>query len=312
MVNNRPGGIFWSLRKFPVLIISFPVSLFCLVYAFAKGLPGLRFNLFGRGLAIKRLLRGSLFETFYLFLNPVSGIRYFEFDFADKALQTGPGKTLLDISSPRLFPFWAATRRDFKVTMINPDAHDLQESRSLLRVLKNADRLEIRDDIFATDLPFADNSFDFVSCISVIEHLNDREDSTAMDEFVRVLKPGGKIILTFPTNHEFFEEFRASDSYGTQDKNDETGLYFFSRFYDEASINSRLLKNPNLKVIQKEYFAEKTPGWFNHYIKTWQKKGLGYVVKDPLLMANNFTGPTSKPPSDRVGNCNLLLEVTKA
>lgn len=308
MAINRSG---WVLRKLPVLIISLPVSLFCLVYAFIKGLPGLRFDLFGRSLAVKRLLRGNLYATFYLLLNPVSGIRYFEFDFGDRSLQAAPRKTLLDVSSPRLFPFWAASRRNFKVTMVNPDQHDLQETKSLSRVLNKAGRIEIRDAVLATRLPFADNSFDFLSCISVIEHLNDREDSLAMDEFMRVLKPGGKIILTFPVNYRFFEEFRASDPYGTQGKDNETGLFFFQRFYDEATIYSRLLGNPNLRVVKKEYIIEKTPGWFNHYIKTWQKKGLGYVVKDPLLMANNFTGPTPNHPSDRIGNCHLLLEVTK-
>lgn len=308
MTLNRP---IWFLRNFPVLIISFPVSFFCLAYAFTRGLPGLRFDLFGRGLAVKRFLRGNLFATFYLLLNPVSSTRYFEFDFADRSLEKAPGKTLLDVSSPRLFPFWAATRRNFKVTMVNPDRHDLQESKILGRGLNKADQIEIRDDIVATSLPFADNSFDFLSCISVIEHLNDREDSQAMDEFVRVVKPGGKIILTFPVNYQFFEEFRAYDPYGTQDKNNEKELYFFARFYDEATINSRLLGNPHLKVVKKEYFVEKKPGWFNHYIATWQKKGLDYVVKDPLLMANNFTGPTPNHPSERVGNCHLLLEVAK-
>lgn len=232
----------WALRKFPVLVISFPQSFFCLVYAANKRLPGLRFDLFGRGLALKRLFRASLFSNISLLLNPVGGVRYFEFDFADHCLQNIFGKMLLDVSSPRLYPFWAASRRNARVTMVNPDPLDVQESKSLLRVLKNAGRIEIRGDVFATNLPFSDNSFDYISCISVIEHLNGGEDTRAMDEFVRVVKPGGKIILTFPVNYQFFEEFRSSDPYGTQDKSNTTGLYFFQRFYDEAAINSRLLR----------------------------------------------------------------------
>jgi SAM-dependent methyltransferase len=308
-----PGGrLGWALRKLPVLIISFPQALFCLAYAAARKLPGLRFDMFGRSLALKRLFRAGLFSNISLFLTPVGGIRYFEFDFADRCLQNISGKTLLDISSPRLFPFWVAARQDARVTMVNPDPLDVQESKSLLGALKNAGRVEIRGAIFATTLPFADNSFDYLSCISVIEHLNGREDTLAIDEFVRVVKPGGKIILTFPVNYRFFEEFRSSDPYGTQRKNNATGLYFFQRFYDEANIKSRLLSNPNLKVIKKEYFVEKTVGWFNRYVKNWQEMGLGYVVKDPLLMVNNFTGPTPTHPADRVGNCHLLIEVTKS
>lgn len=308
----KPFSRGWALRKLPVLVLSFPVSFFCLAYALAKGLPGLRFDLFGRGLALKSFFRVNWFSTLYLLLNPVSGVRYFEFDFADHCLEGSTGQMLLDVSSPRLFPLWAAAKRNLKVTMVNPDQHDIQESRSLLRFLENAKQIDIYDHVFATKLPFADNSFDLISCISVIEHLNNREDTLAINEFGRVVKPGGKIILTFPVNNQFIEEYRASDPYGTQDKNSDTDQYFFQRFYDEATINRRLLSVPGLKVVKKEYFEEKTVGWFNRYVKIWQEKGLGYVVKDPLLMANNFKGPNSTHPLDRIGNCHLLLEVTKS
>jgi methionine biosynthesis protein MetW len=48
----------------------------------------------------------------------------------------------------------------------------------------------------AADLPFADESFDFVSCIEVFEHLFDAEGAAA--EIVRVLRPGGRILAQVP------------------------------------------------------------------------------------------------------------------
>lgn len=51
----------------------------------------------------------------------------------------------------------------------------------------------------AETLPYADNSYDGVSCIAVLEHIvNDRQ---VLAQLVRVLKPGGRLYLVIP--HSF-------------------------------------------------------------------------------------------------------------
>lgn len=77
------------------------------------------------------------------------------------------------------------------------------------------DRLEVlRMD--ALDLRFPENSFDFVFCLSSIEHYGSRENSRrGMAEMHRVVKPGGivcvatELILNDTQHHEYFtpEEF---------------------------------------------------------------------------------------------------------
>ncbi|MEX2570206.1 MAG: class I SAM-dependent methyltransferase [Gemmatimonadota bacterium] len=47
-----------------------------------------------------------------------------------------------------------------------------------------------------TDLPQPSASFDAVFCISVIEHLSEEQVPKAMAELRRVLRPGGKLLLT--------------------------------------------------------------------------------------------------------------------
>jgi len=58
--------------------------------------------------------------------------------------------------------------------------------------------LSLNVDFYETDihaLPFKDASFDIVYCISVLEHT--RDYAKVLDEFKRVLKPGGTLIVTF-------------------------------------------------------------------------------------------------------------------
>ena len=47
-----------------------------------------------------------------------------------------------------------------------------------------------------TDIPEPDQSFDVILCSEVFEHLTDPQ--LALDELARLLKPGGKLILTAP------------------------------------------------------------------------------------------------------------------
>ena len=72
-------------------------------------------------------------------------------------------------------------------------------------------------------VPFADQSFDTVVCLDVIEHVED--DSRLVKEFRRVLRPGGHLVLTVPALQLL---------YGQRDKN--IGHY---RRYDKPLLRQR-------------------------------------------------------------------------
>ena len=62
------------------------------------------------------------------------------------------------------------------------------------------DRADIRVGS-ATAIPFANEQFDLVMCIEVLEHISD--DGRGMSEIARVLRPGGVLILSLPYRHWF-------------------------------------------------------------------------------------------------------------
>lgn len=56
-----------------------------------------------------------------------------------------------------------------------------------------------------TALSFPSNSFDYIVCVHVFEHISD--DRKAMDEVYRVLKPGGVALLDVPIDHNREETY---------------------------------------------------------------------------------------------------------
>lgn len=55
-----------------------------------------------------------------------------------------------------------------------------------------------------TNMPeYAENTFDFIFCSHVLEYI--KEDRQSLRELYRVLKPGGKAIISIPINHGHYE-----------------------------------------------------------------------------------------------------------
>jgi SAM-dependent methyltransferase len=52
----------------------------------------------------------------------------------------------------------------------------------------------------ATALPIADGAFDAVLCLEMLEHLPPDERELALREMMRVLRPGGRLIASFPAD----------------------------------------------------------------------------------------------------------------
>ncbi|MDH5608676.1 MAG: class I SAM-dependent methyltransferase [Cyclobacteriaceae bacterium] len=264
----------------------FVQSVYYWLRARRKALPGKLFYPYGLGMGLRLLTKGVFSPK--LFLNPVSIVRYFEFDFVRKCLdEQKKGGLLLDVASPFLIGFYLAERKQQHVHYINPDHKDLTEVSKKARAL-SIDPVFQTDGYDATQLPFENEQFDNIISVSVIEHVVQNGDSQVMKELWRVLKPGGNLILTFPVKTKFEEEYREADVYGLQGSS-EQGRYFFQRFYDEQALNQRLLGQlDGAEIVQSRVFGESDNNFYEPYSKRWMKRHYFETVKDPYYIARHF------------------------
>jgi ubiquinone/menaquinone biosynthesis C-methylase UbiE len=68
----------------------------------------------------------------------------------------------------------------------------------------------------ATALPFADERFDLIMCVHVLEHIPD--DHRAMQELRRVLRPGGTALLISPVDNRLESTFEDPDASSPQQR----------------------------------------------------------------------------------------------
>ena len=56
-------------------------------------------------------------------------------------------------------------------------------------------------------MPYKNDYFDTVSCISVLEHISHKDQIRGIKEMCRVLKKGGKLIITYDQEEDLTERF---------------------------------------------------------------------------------------------------------
>lgn len=204
----------------------------------------------------KKLTSKNLFK---LMVCPFDSVRYYEAYVFCKILKNNILKNInyLDVSSPRIFPFIFCLKKNKYIknsVLINPDNEDLTETLSLFQ--KNTMPCKLQN-IKVGDLP-EDEKFDFITCISVLEHIPEEGDIDAVNKIWRILRKGGFLYITVPCSNEEINEYKDIDPYGLN-KEKSCEYYFFQRFYDKNMLENRLFKTTGNPLLM-ETFGERSPG----------------------------------------------------
>ena len=143
-------------------------------------------------------------------------------------------------------------------------------------------------------LSYADNSFDAVFSVSVVEHIPERGDSDAMRELVRVVKPGGLVVITTPFDTTYRETFVDGDVYERASSG--AAPVFFERHHDWQTLHDRLIVPSGAKATDIQLWGERPGISMEHFLGRHPKIR---VLLSPfeVAFAARFLTPTTKDGS---------------
>jgi SAM-dependent methyltransferase len=188
-------------------------------------------------------------STWDLLVRPIDFLRCIEYPTVFKQVDLKAGSRICDVSSPKLPAVYLARRYD--VTAGDVYAEDVDLWRMRVRGRSASPHFQVFD---ATALPFPDGSFDLTYSVSVLEHIEGEGDRKAIDEMVRVTKPGGYVAFNVSYKPRRRENYVERDVYGKK----YTGTpLFFSRHYDAEWLRERLV-HPGVTWNDPLYIYERS------------------------------------------------------
>lgn len=111
------------------------------------------------------------------------------------------------------------------------------------------------------DLPFEDNSYDIILCNHVLEHIPD--DTKAMQELYRVLKPGGMGIFQIPQDLSREKTFEDDTITDPKERARIFGQYDHVRVYGRDYFNK--LRSVGFTVTEEDYTKKLSPEEVDRY-----------------------------------------------
>lgn len=217
------------------------------------------FYSYGLKVGAELMLRGQVKPALRRLIMPVSYWRAVEFKLVYDNADFRPSDRILDIGSPKLLSLYIAKKLGAEVYSTDIDGYFVKEYttlRSMEHLSPEKFHVEVED---GRKLSFPDNSFDKVFSVSVIEHIPDHGDSECLREVGRVLRPGGRCMLTVPFALESQDQYRPAKSFywASSSTTAEDGRVFFQRRYSEQDLYDRLITPSGLRVKKLLFAGER-------------------------------------------------------
>lgn len=206
------------------------------------------------------------------------------------------GEKVLDIACGMGELSLLVAQRGAEVYGLDMSEKAIEAARRLSKKTKIPCQFEVGD---AQHLPYPDGYFDKVVCSSSLEHFKD--DSLALKEMRRVLKDGGRVVLTadsftLPIKDELKERHRK--------------MCFVVHYYTRETLEASF-RSCDLGIRRSEYLLKSSlPGFF---IKQWIKSPKPAI----LWIAVAFLGYpffliSEKLDRSREGGYTLIAEAVKS
>jgi SAM-dependent methyltransferase len=208
---------------------------------------------------------------------------------------------ILDVGSPKCFGLCLAFHHNVEIHLTDIYEPTIKEAEILWNGIKHCAKgkavFSIQDARKLINL----HDFDIVYSMSVIEHIEgEAADSNSIREMLRVLKPGGLLLVTVPIGQRYIEQ----DRIGFQGAARQTGdrnRYFFQRIYSPIAAEERIIQAASDATLQRAVTISRKTGVVSklyRHLGTNIRGALGCL--NPVLSAalNDSQEGILPPPSD--------------
>jgi SAM-dependent methyltransferase len=257
-------------------------------YRFGLGLGAANIRRNGFRLGVKKTL-GKI-------LQPVNSYtRFPEYYFLGRHtkeyLQGRVGSTenakILDVGSPKCFGLYLAFHFDVEIHLTDIDLASVEEAKVLWDGIKQRARgsalFSVQD---VRSLQYPQEMFDLVYSMSVIEHVDgETGDSESIREMIRVLKPGGPLLVTVPVGERYVLQDRIGFEGAARETRNKT-RYFFQRIYTPHVVQQRIIKAAPNAALQRAITVSRKRGLVSNlyrHLGTDVRGALGWL--NPMLSA---------------------------
>ena len=177
----------------------------------------------------------------------------------------------LSLERHRLLWLYLQNETDFFTSEVKKKVLHFAPEQAFYKLFRNQTNIDYTTtDLFSPladvkadicNLPFEDNQYDVIFCNHVLEHIPD--DTKAMQELYRVLKPGGMAILQIPQDLNRAVTFTDDTITNQKERAEIFGQYDHVRIYGRDYFDK--LRSIGFTVIEEDYTKKISPELVEKY-----------------------------------------------